>query len=338
MSLRLSVLDRSHVRQGVSPQQSLRDTVRFAQQVEDLGYHRFWVAEHHSVPGVAGAAPTVLAAAVAAATSRIRVGTGGVMLPNHQPLVVAEQFGVLGSLFPDRIDVGLGRSVGFTDGIRRALGRGKDAAERFGEQLAELLDYLNGKAASGVHAVSAEGLDLPVFLLATGAGAGTAAEFGLPLVIAPAHGDDRMIRMIEEYRAAFRPSAQATEPYVVLARSIAVADSTERARRLLVPEAWATAYSRTHGEFPPLEPPEQVLARSMSDRPRAQFERALRGHLWGTPDEVATALDELVAHTGADEVLVTTTAHDPADRLDSYRLLSKVSEARSPALSRPAVN
>ncbi|GAA4614411.1 LLM class flavin-dependent oxidoreductase [Saccharopolyspora hordei] len=322
--MRLSVLDRSHVSRGTSPQQALRDTVRFAQQVEDLGYHRFWVAEHHSVPGVAGSAPTVLAAAVAAATSRIRVGTGGVMLPNHQPLVVAEQFGVLGALFPDRIDVGLGRSVGFTDGIRRALGRGKEAADRFGEQLAELLGYLHGRSASGVHAVAAEGLDLPVFLLATRSGAETAAEFGLPLVIAAVHGDDRMLRTIEQYRADFRPSAQAAEPYVVLARSVAVAESAERARRLLVPEAWATAYSRTHGEFPPLEPPEQVLARSMSDRERALFDRALRGHVHGTPDQVATALDELVTRTGADELLVTTTAHDPADRLTSYRLLSEV--------------
>ncbi|MGI8311376.1 MsnO8 family LLM class oxidoreductase [Saccharopolyspora hattusasensis] len=133
--MRLSVLDRSHIWQGQSPQRALRETVHFAQEAEAqaLGYHRFWVAEHHSVPGVAGAAPTVLAAAVAAATTHIRVGSGGVMLPNHQPLVVAEQFGVLGSLFPDRIDIGLGRSVGFTSGIRRALGRDKDAAEGFGE-------------------------------------------------------------------------------------------------------------------------------------------------------------------------------------------------------------
>ncbi|MER7015116.1 MsnO8 family LLM class oxidoreductase [Saccharopolyspora sp. NPDC000359] len=322
--MRLSVLDRSHVGLGLSPQQALRDTVRFAQQVEDLGYHRFWVAEHHSVPGVAGAAPTVLAAAVATATSRIRVGTGGVMLPNHQPLVVAEQFGVLGSLFPDRVDVGLGRSLGFTDGIRRALGQGKEAAEQFGDQLAELLGYLEGKPGPhpGVRAVPAQGLDLPVFLLATGAGAATAAEFGLPLVIAAVHGDDRMVRTIAEYRANFRPSAQAAEPYVVLARTVAVAETAEEARRLLLPEAWATAYSRTHGEFPPLEPPERVLAREMSDRQRAQFERALRGQLHGTPDEVAAQLADLAARTDADEVLVTTTAYHPADRLDSFRRLA----------------
>ncbi|GAA0522442.1 methylene-tetrahydromethanopterin reductase [Saccharopolyspora subtropica] len=326
MTARLSVLDRSHLSQGRSPQQALRDTVRFAQEVEALGYHRFWVAEHHGVPGVAGSAPTVLAAAVAAATSRIRVGTGGVMLPNHQPLVVAEQFGVLGSLFPGRIDVGLGRSVGFTSGIRRALGRDKDAADGFGDQLAELLGYLVGRpeAHPGVHAVAAEGVPLPVFVLATGSGADLAAEFGLPLVIAAVRGDERMARTIDAYRAGFRPSAWADEPYVIVAKSVAVADTAERARRLLVPEAWALAQSRTRGEFPPLEPPEQVLAREMSDRERAEFERALQGHVYGTPHEVALALKALHDRTGADELLVTTTAHDPRDRLASYRALAEL--------------
>ncbi|WP_461031036.1 MsnO8 family LLM class oxidoreductase, partial [Streptomyces sparsus] len=143
----LSVLDRSLVRAGEQPGSALRDTVRFARDVEGLGYHRFWVAEHHGVPGIAGSAPTVLAAAVAAATSRIRVGTGGVMLPNHVPLVVAEQFGVLQALHPGRIDVGLGRSVGFTDGVRRALGADRDAADGFDERIGELLAYLDGRTA-----------------------------------------------------------------------------------------------------------------------------------------------------------------------------------------------
>lgn len=139
-----SVLDRSRTREGQDAPRALRDTVDFARRAEALGYHRFWVSEHHGVPGVAGSAPTVLAAAVAAATSDIRVGTGGVMLPNHQPLVVAEQFGVLESLFPGRIDMGLGRSVGFTDGIRKALGHDKRDAEDFPGQIAELLGYFSG--------------------------------------------------------------------------------------------------------------------------------------------------------------------------------------------------
>ncbi|GAA2341269.1 LLM class flavin-dependent oxidoreductase [Saccharopolyspora halophila] len=312
------MLDRSHVWAGGHPRESLRETVRFAQQIEELGYHRFWVAEHHGVPGVAGAAPTVLASAVASATERIRVGTGGVMLPNHRPLVVAEQFGVLGALFGDRIDVGLGRSLGFTGAVRRALGA--EDADRFWAQVSELLDYLDGTA--DVPAVPADGLDLPVFVLATRT-ASTAAELGLPLVIAAPLGEERMRRAIEEYRAGFRPSSRAQHPHVVIARSIAVAETTERARRLLVPEAWANAWSRTRGEFPALQPPEKILAREMTDRERTHFTRAMSGHIHGTPDEVAAAIADLEARTGADELLVTTNAYDPADRLESYRLLAE---------------
>ncbi len=147
-----SVLDRSRTREGHPAAEALRDTVRFAREIEELGYHRFWVSEHHGVPGVAGSAPTVLAAAVASATRSIRVGTGGVMLPNHQPLVVAEQFGVLESLFPGRIDMGLGRSVGFTTGVRKALGRDKDDADDFAGQLDELLGWFRGTSPTGAHA------------------------------------------------------------------------------------------------------------------------------------------------------------------------------------------
>lgn len=203
---RFSVLDRSRIREGRPPGEALRDTVRLAREVEALGYHRFWVAEHHGVPGVAGSAPTVLAAAVAGATERIRVGTGGVMLPNHRPLVVAEQFGVLESLFPGRIDMGLGRSVGFTDGVRRALGRDKEDAEDFAAQIEELLGWFRGTSPTGVHARPAEGLGVPPFVLAMGEGADVAARLGLPLVIGDLRGRDRMRRGIDRYRDAFRPS------------------------------------------------------------------------------------------------------------------------------------
>ncbi len=154
---RFSVLDRSRVREGHTAPEALRDTVELAREAERLGYHRFWVAEHHGVPGVAGSAPTVLAAAVAGATRTIRVGTGGVMLPNHRPLVVAEQFGVLASLFPDRIDMGLGRSVGFTDGVRKALGRDKGDAEDFADQLDELLGWFRGTSPPGCTPVRRRG-------------------------------------------------------------------------------------------------------------------------------------------------------------------------------------
>ncbi len=322
---RISVLDRSRTRQGEETARALRDTVAFAREAERLGYHRFWVSEHHGVPGVAGSAPTVLAAAVAAATSRIRVGTGGVMLPNHQPLVVAEQFGVLAALFPGRIDMGLGRSVGFTDGVRRALGREKGAADEFGAQLAELLGYFDGsqQAHRGVHARPAEGLHVPAFVLATGAGADLAADAGLPLVIAAPHGEDRMLAAIDRYRDRFRPSAHAAEPYVVVSGTVAVAETAERARELLVPEAWSGAYSRTHGEFPPLAPAAEILAREMTVRERAAYEQSLKGHIAGTPEQAAAALLALVERSGADEFLVTTSTYDRAALLDSYRLLAE---------------
>ncbi|WP_233358668.1 MsnO8 family LLM class oxidoreductase [Thermomonospora amylolytica] len=320
------MLDRSRIRRGRRAEEAVRDTVVFARQAEELGFHRFWVAEHHSVPGVAGSAPTVLAAAVAAATSRIRVGTGGVMLPNHPPLVVAEQFGVLEALFPGRIDMGLGRSVGFTSGVRRALGHGKEDADRFGERLAELLGYFRGdqRAHPGVHAWPGEGLAVSPFLLATGAGADIAADFGLPLVIAAAFGEDRMLAAIDRYRARFRPSLWRARPYVVVSGTVAVAETTQAARRLLVPEAWATAYSRTRGDFPPLSPAEEVLSMEMTAKERALFEEAMQGHIHGTEDEVAGALEKLIDRSGADEILVHTSTFDRAEMLDSHRRLARL--------------
>lgn len=328
---RLSILDRSRTRQGESEAQTLRETVLFAQQAEELGYHRFWVSEHHSVPGVAGSAPTVLAAAIAGATSRIRVGTGGVMLPNHRPLVVAEQFGVLESLYPGRIDMGLGRSVGFTGGIRRALGVEKDAAEDFSGQVQELLGYFDGTqtAYPQVHARPGEGLRVPPFILAVGEGASLAARLGLPLVIAGIRGEQDLLSRLKQYRDQFSPSAWADRPYVVLALTVAVADTRDAARRLLLPEAWSSAWSRTHGVFPPLLPAAEVEAVAMTDKQRGFFEAALQGQLYGTADEVGAALGGLIRRSGADEVLLSTSTYDRSELLDSYRRLADLAELRS---------
>ncbi|MFJ6061966.1 LLM class flavin-dependent oxidoreductase [Streptomyces tendae] len=321
---RFSVLDRSRIRAGRTAGEALRDTVDLARETERLGYHRFWVAEHHGVPGVAGSAPTVLAAAVAGATRRIRVGTGGVMLPNHRPLVVAEQFGVLESLFPGRIDMGLGRSVGFTDGVRRALGREKDDAEDFDAQLAELLGWFRGTSPTGVHARPAEGLTVPPFVLAMGEGAAVAARAGLPMVIGDLRDRDRMRRGIDRYRAAFRPSEWSAQPYVVVSGTVAVAATPEEARRLLVPEAWSMAQARTRGSFPPLPPAEEVEARTMTAKERDLYEGGLGGHIAGTEEQVADELETLVKETDAQEVLVTTSTYDRAALLDSYRRLARV--------------
>ncbi|MBU6534386.1 LLM class flavin-dependent oxidoreductase [Streptomyces mayonensis] len=321
---RFSVLDRSRIRAGRTAGEALRDTVELAREAERLGYHRFWVAEHHGVPGVAGSAPTVLAAAVAGATTRIRVGTGGVMLPNHRPLVVAEQFGVLESLFPGRIDMGLGRSVGFTDGVRRALGRDKDDADDFDAQLAELLGWFRGTSPTGVHARPSEGLTVPPFVLAMGEGAAVAARAGLPVVVGDLRDRDRMRRAVDRYREGFRPSEWGTEPYVVVSGTVAVAATPDAARRLLVPEAWSMAEARTRGAFPPLPPAEEVEARTMTVRERGLYESGLAGHVAGTEEQVADALESLVRDTGAQEVLVTTSTYDRAALLDSYRRLARV--------------
>ncbi len=325
---RFSVLDRSRTREGHDGPEALRATVRLAQELEALGYHRFWVSEHHGVPGVAGSAPTVLASAVAAATRTIRVGTGGVMLPNHRSLVVAEQFGVLESLFPGRIDMGLGRSVGFTDGVRKALGRDKHDAEDFAGQLAELLGWFRGTSATGVRARPAEGLTVPPYVLAVGEGATIAAEAGVPLVIGDIRGREKMLRGIETYRGSFRPSPWLAEPYVMIAGTVAVAGSEEEARRLLIPEAWSMAYSRTHGTFPPLPPAERVESLTMTDRERGFYESGLRGHVYGTREQVADQLEHVIKESGAQEVLVTTSTYDRAGLVDSFRRLAEIAELR----------
>ncbi|MEU6140704.1 LLM class flavin-dependent oxidoreductase [Streptomyces sp. NPDC047081] len=321
---RFSVLDRSRTREGHTNAEALRDTVGLAREVERLGFHRFWVSEHHGVPGVAGSAPTVLAAAVAGATRTIRVGTGGVMLPNHRPLVVAEQFGVLESLFPGRIDMGLGRSVGFTDGVRRALGRDKGDAEDFAGQLGELLGWFRGTSPTGVHARPAEGLTVPPFVLAMGEGAGIAARAGLPMVIGDLRNREKMQRGIDHYREHFRPSEWAREPYVVISGTVAVAATPEQARRLLIPEAWSMAYSRTHGTFPPLPPAERVEGLALGDKERGFYESGLAGHIAGTEEQVAHELETVLKETGAQEVLVTTSTYDRAALVESYRRLAGI--------------
>jgi luciferase family oxidoreductase group 1 len=240
--------------------------------------------------------------------------------------VVAEQFGVLESLYPGRIDMGLGRSVGFTDGVRRALGRDKDAADDFAGQLTDLLGYFT-TGHDGVHAFPAEGLRVPAFVLATGAGADIAADFGLPVVVGGPKTEDTVAR----YRS------RARNPHVIVAVTVAVADTTEQARRLLLPEAWSMVYSRSHGVFPPLLPVDDVLALDMTASERARLDRGLDGQIYGTEDEVLAALDDLSRRTQPDELLVTMSTFDRDQMLDSYRrLITAVRGADRTAGSAPA--
>lgn len=293
----LSILDRSRVRSGQDDADALRATVRRARRVEALGADGFWVAEHHAVPGVVGPAPTVLLAAVAAATSRVRVGTAGIMLPNHRPFVVAEQVAVLAALHPGRVEVGVGRSLGFTAPVRRALGT--HASADADERLAELLDWLHGR---GTVTLRPRVPAPPVWLLATGEGLRTAARLGLPAVVG-----GRLLREPDPLR---RYRCEHPEGRVALLLDVVVGHDEAAARRELLPQAVALARARSRGEFGPLPTPDEAAAASLTDRERADVDRHLAEAVTGTADQVRERLQVLLERTGADELLLAATPHD----------------------------
>ncbi|GAB3191539.1 MsnO8 family LLM class oxidoreductase [Geodermatophilus arenarius] len=308
--MRLSLLDRSRTRAGEPDAAALRGTVERAVAAERLGYGRFWVAEHHGVPGIAGAAPAVLLAAVAGRTTTIRLGSAGVMLPHHQPLVVAEQFATLTAFAPGRVDLGLGRSPGFTPPVRRAL---REAERDFAADLAELRAHLDGTAEITMHPRPAG--DVPMWVLATGRGLEVAAALGLPVVVGGpllgVAGDPEPGRQaLARYRRAYRPSEQAPEPEVAISLDVLVADTAAEAADLLLPEAWAMAQARTTGVFPPLEPVAAVEAAPMTAVQRRHAERTAATAVAGTASQVAARLAELAERTGATELVAAGSTHD----------------------------
>lgn len=318
----LSVLDRAQSRLGDPETETLERVVERARRAERLGYRGFWVAEHHGVPGIAGSVPAVLAAAVASRTTVIRIGTGGIMLPNHPPLVVAEQAATLNALSGGRFDLGIGRSLGFTQAVRTALRAGREDADRFEQDIAELLAFLGGTAP--VTARPQDGGRTPVFVLATGQGLDVAARAGLAVVLGgPAlfrNGDPAL----ERYRTAFRPSPWWEEPHVTVSVNVAVAATTAQARQLLLPEARALAVSRTRGYFPPLE---AVGDEPLSVREEGYVADSLATAVYGTPGEVSRQLTDLQARTGAAELLVAGGAFDLEAQAVSDELLAELAAA-----------
>ncbi|PRX22952.1 luciferase family oxidoreductase group 1 [Actinoplanes italicus] len=309
---RLSLLDRSRTRAGETEAASLRGTVARAVHAERLGYHRFWVAEHHGVPGIAGSAPAVLLAAVAGATTTVRIGSAGVMLPHHQPLVVAEQFATLSAFAPGRVDLGLGRSPGFTAPVRRAL---RQTDGDFSADIVELREFLTGTAEITLH--PRPPAPLPLYVLATGTGLGVAAGLGLPVIVGgPLLGiggdPEPGLAALAGYRRAFRPSPQQPEPWVAISVDVLVADTAAEAADLLLPEAWAMARSRTTGEFPPLEPVDVIRAASRTPRQQRYLDQTAAAAITGTPARVGSALAELLDRTGAAELVATGSTFDRA--------------------------
>jgi luciferase family oxidoreductase group 1 len=310
----LSLLDRTRTRVGETDAEAVAHTVERARRAEALGYDRFWVAEHHGVPGVAGSAPAVLLAVLTGVTSRIRLGSAGVMLPHHQPLVVAEQFATLAAVAPGRIDLGVGRSPGFTAPVRRAL---RQTDTDFAADLAELRDHLDGGAE--ITARPRPAATVPLFVLATGRGLDVAAQLGLPVVVG-----GPLLRAPEEpldrYRQAFRPSAQVSEPWVGISLDVLVADTDAAARELALPEAWAMARARSTGTFPPLQPVASIGPMTAAERRHVEGSWAVTG----TADHVAAQLHELLARTGAAELVASSSTHDRGALAESDAALAEL--------------
>ena len=319
--MKLSLLDRSRTRAGRPDAEGLTGSVERAVRAESLGYGRFWVAEHHAVPGIASGAPAVLLAAVGTRTQHIRIGSGGVMLPHHQPLIVAEQFLTLEALFPGRVDLGLGRSPGFTPPVREALRRAPEGTDAFESDLVELRGFLDGT--QSVTARPRIDSVVPMYVLATGRGTTIAARLGLPVVIGgPGLHDESLAEILATYRREFRPSERSPQPdaqpddqpddqpHVTISLDVTVADTDEAARDLALPEAWAMAKSRRTGEFSPLESVRDIRSVAWPDQLRTRIEHSLESAVAGSPDTVRRLLDELVSRTGADELLASTSTYD----------------------------
>ncbi|MFE3069177.1 LLM class flavin-dependent oxidoreductase [Streptomyces sp. NPDC059247] len=336
-SVPLSVLDLAPIRTGHGPAEALRHTVELARAAEASGYRRFWISEHHNTRAMASSATAIIIGQVAAATERISVGAGGIMLPNHAPYVVAEQFGTLATYHPGRIDLGLGRAPGTDPWTTRALRRQHQSGADFPEQVAELRGYLaadatdaadgsggaygSGGADRKVRAIPGEGVDVPVYVLGSSTfGAALAAREGLPFVFASHFAPQQLDEALDLYRSAFRPSAALAEPYAVVAANAVVADTATEAVRIFS-SLQQKFLTHLRGEMRFLPPVDDIDA--LWNREEAGVVDAMLAESYvGTPGTVRHGLESLVARTGADELMILSEAWDFDARLRSYELLA----------------
>lgn len=323
-----SVLDLAPIIEGGTAADSFRNTLDLARHAEEWGFHRYWLAEHHNMPGIASSATSLVIGHVAAGTETIRVGSGGIMLPNHAPLMIAEQFGTLESLYPGRIDLGLGRAPGSDRPAMRALRRGLESDGRdFPEQLAELRHYLDPSLESGpagVRAIPGEGLNIPIWLLgSSGFSAQLAARLGLPFAFASHFAPDYLMQAIELYRTGFRPSEALAEPYIMLGINIIAADTDEEARRLATSQQ-QQFLNLIRGTTGRLKPPVDNMDELWHPHEKAMLQRQLGFSIAGNKESIRDRLKKMLRDTQADEFIVTAQIYDHQARLRSYQLLSEI--------------
>src|SRR5579885_2312616 len=321
----LSVLDLAPVTEGSDTTQAFANTLDLARRAEKLGYTRYWLAEHHNMPGIASAATAVLIGYVAGGTSTIRVGAGGIMLPNHAPLVIAEQFGTLESLYPGRIDLGLGRAPGTDYPTMRALRRELHNGDNFPQLVAELRGYFaEPKPGQAVKAIPGAGLNVPVWLLgSSGFSAQLAGDLGLPFAFAAHFSPADLFSALEIYRHYFRPSEVLEEPYVMVGVPVLAADTNEEAQRLSSTE-YITVLRLIRGQLAPLSPPVDSVKGLANDFEHAAIASKRAAAILGDRKTVADKLEAFLEKTGADELILTCNPYEHSARLRSYEIVAEL--------------
>lgn len=313
----LSILDLTPIKQGGDAAQALRETLDLARHAEGWGYKRYWLVEHHNTGGVAGAATAVIAGQVAAHTKTLRVGAGGIILPNHAPLTVAEQFGTLEALYPGRIDLGLGRGIPNDDATTKALRRLPGAPDSFAGDVKELLSYLGPDTGAPVRAVPGQNSNVPVWILGSGpGGANLAASLGLPFAFASHFAPDALDAAVTAYRGRFVPSRHLDKPHVMLSIGTCAADTDEQAQLL-----FSSVLAASDG---PLPPPDATIEKRMPPQRLALVKNLLRHTLVGGPDTVAKGLSAFIARYRPDEIIVADKIFDHAARLRAFEILGRV--------------
>ena len=320
----LSVLDLSPINLGSHAAQSFRNTLDLARHAEEYGYRRFWLAEHHGMPGIASAATSVLIGHVAGGTSTLRVGAGGIMLPNHSPLVIAEQFGTLESLYPGRIDLGLGRAPGSDALTSQALRRNLASdPNEFPRDVMELADYFSDAPRQAVRAIPGVGLNIPLWILGSSLfGAQVAAALGLPYAFASHFAPAQMMEALALYRSEFRPSRQLQRPYVMLGFNVFAADTLAEARFQATSMQQAFVNLRS-GRPSQLPPPVEGYMERIGPQERAILDQVLSCSSVGTAQTVRTELQNFAARTGADELMLTSQIFDHGARLRSFEIAAQ---------------